>query len=122
MAGEIVHDDDVAGRERGTQLLLDPSRERGGVNRLIEDKGRVDPVAAQGSDEGHRLPMAKRHLGMKPFADRRPTTQRCHVGLGPGLVDKDEAPRIRPALVFLPLLAPPCDLGAQLFGRQHAFF
>jgi hypothetical protein len=39
VAGEIVHDDDVAWRERGTQLLLDPSREGRSVDRLIEAKG-----------------------------------------------------------------------------------
>lgn len=122
MAGEIVHDDDVAGRERGTQLLLDPSREGCSVDRLIEDERSIDPVAAQGGDEGHRLPVAIRHLGIEPLADRRPTAKRCHVGLGPGLIDEDEAPGVRSGLILLPLLAPPGDLWAQLFGRQHAFF
>jgi hypothetical protein len=59
---------------------------------------------------------------MEPLADRSPTAQRRHVGLGPSLVDEDEAPGVRPVLAFLPLLAPPGDLWTQLFGRQHAFF
>ena len=122
VAGEVVQDDDVAGRKRRAELLLDPGGEAFTVDRLIEDAGRVDPVAAQRGDEGHRLPMAIGHLGMKSLAFGRPAPQGGHVGLGPGLVDKDEAPRVRPGLELLPLLAPPGDLRAQLFGRQHAFF
>lgn len=83
VAGEIVEDDDVAGRERGAELLFDPLGEAGAIDWLIEHEGRIDPVAAQRGDEGHRLPMAIRHLGMEPLTDRRPTPERCHVGLGP---------------------------------------
>lgn len=122
VAGEIVHDDDVAWPERGAELLLDPGRERGSVDWLVKDEGCVDPVATQGGNEGHCLPVAVRHLGMEPLAYRRPPTQRRHVGLGPGLIDEDEAPGVRSGLILLPLLAPPGDLWAQLFGRQHAFF
>lgn len=59
---------------------------------------------------------------MEPLPDRRPATQGRHVGLGPGFVDEDEARRIKPALIFLPLLAPPCDLRSELLGGQYAFF
>jgi hypothetical protein len=50
---------------------------------------------------------------MEPLADRRPAPQWCHVGLGPGIVDEDEASRIKPALIFLPLLASPGDRGPE---------
>lgn len=122
VAGEIVHDDDVAGRECRAELFFDPCGEAGGVDRLIEDERRVDPVAAQRGDEGHRLPVAVWHLGVEPLADRCPASQRCHVGLGPGLIDEDQAAGIRPTLELLPLLAPPGDLRPQLFGGKHAFF
>lgn len=66
--------------------------------------------------------MTVENLGMEPLAVGRPTAQRRHVGLRPSLVYKDEAGRIKPALILLPLLAPPCDLRPELLGGQHAFF
>ena len=122
VAGEIVHDDDVAFAKRRAELLLDPCGKADGVDRLIEDEGRVDPVAAQRGNEGHCLPVAVGHLGVEPLAFGRPAPQRSHVGLGPGLVDEDEATGIRPPLIFLPLLAPSSDLWSQLFGGKNAFF
>lgn len=122
VAGQVVEDDDVAGRERGAELLLYPLREAGAVYRLIEDKGCVDPVAAQCGDEGHRLPVAIGHFCVKPLTFGCPTPQRCHVGLGPGLIDEDEAGRVRPSLILLPLRASPGNLRPQLLGGQNAFF
>lgn len=122
VAGEVVHDDDVARPQRRAELLLDPCGEGRCVDRLIEDVGRIDPVAAQRGNEGHRLPVAVRDFGVEPLADRRPPTQRRHVRLGPGLIDEDEPPRIRPALELPPLLAPPDDLRPQLLGGKNAFF
>jgi len=45
-----------------------------------------------------------------------------HVGLGPGLVDKDQPFGIKPALVFLPSLAPAGDVGAILLAGVQALF
>jgi len=76
VAGQVIEDDNVACAKRWTELLLDPLRERRAIDRLIEDEaidrliedeGRVDPVAAQGGDEGHRLPVTIRHFGMEPL-------------------------------------------------------
>ncbi len=122
VAGEIVEDDDVAWPQCRAELFLDPLGEAGAIDRLIEHERRIDPVAAQRGNEGHRLPVPVWHLGVEPLADRCPAAQGRHVGLGPGLVDKDQAGRIRPALELLPLLAPPGHLGPQLFGGKNAFF
>ena len=122
VAGEIVHDDDFAGRERGHEELLDILKEACAVDRLIEHAGGIDPVAAQGREERHRFPVPVRHFGMETLPLGCPATQRGHVGLGPGLVDEDEAPGIKPPLILLPLPAPPGHLGPELFGGQHAFF
>ena len=78
--------------------------------------------ATQRGEEGHRSPMAARHLGVEPSAAWRPAAQRRHVRLGPGLVDEDEARRIKPSLIFTPLLAPSGDRRPELLGGQHAFF
>ena len=122
VAGEVVEDDDVTFAERRAQLLLDPLGKARTIDRLIEHEGRVDPVAAQGGDECHRFPVAIGHLGMEPLTSGCPASQRGHVGLGPGLIDEDQACRVRPPLIFLPLLAPPGHFGAQLFGGKNAFF
>ena len=122
VAREVVHDDDVAGRECRHEALLDIGGEAVPVDRLVEHAGRVDSVAAQRRQERHRPPMAVGHLGVKPPAAPCPASERRHIGLGPGLIDKDEALGIKPALILLPLLAPPRDLGPELFGGKHAFF
>ena len=122
VTAQIIHDDDVAGRERRHQELLDILSKALAVDRLVEHAGSVDPITAERRQEGHRAPMAIRYFGMEPLTDRRPAAQRRHVGLGPGLVDEDEASRIKPALILLPLLASPGDRGPELFGGQHAFF
>lgn len=122
VTAEIVHDDDVAGRERRHEELLDIIGEALAVDRLVEHARRVDPVAAERREEGHRTPMAVRHFGMEPLTDGCPSAQRCHVGLRPGFVDEDEPGRIKPALILLPLLAPSRDLWPELLGGQNAFF
>lgn len=122
VAGEVVHDHDVARCEGGHEELLDPFGKAGPVDRLIEDAWRINPVAAQRGDEGHSVPMAVRHLGVQPLTFGCPAPQGCHVGLGPRLVDEDEMSGIKSPLILAPLRAPPCDLGAELFGGKNAFF
>lgn len=122
VTAQIVHDDHIAGRECRNEELLDIVGEALAVDRLVEHAGGVDPVTSQGREEGHRSPMAIRHLGMEPLTDRSPASQRRHVGLRPCLIDEDEAGWIKPTLILLPLLAAPRDLWSELFGGQHAFF
>ena len=118
MTGEIVHDYDVARRQGGQEDLLDLIEEALAVDGLIQHAGCVDPVTAQGGKEGHRLPVSVWHLGMKPLPTGGPATQRGHVGLGPGFINEHEAAGIKPPLILLPLSAPPCDLGSELFGGK----
>ena len=122
VAPEIIHDDDVARRERGHEAVLDIIGEALTVDRLVQHAWGIDPVTAERCEEGHRAPMTIGHFGMEPLAHRCPPSQRRHVGLRPGLIDEDQASRIKPALIFLPLLAPPGDRGSELFGGQYAFF
>ncbi len=122
VTAQIVHDDDVAGRKCRHETLLDIIGEALAVDRLVEHARGIDPITAERREEGHRAPVAIGHFGMEPLADRRPAPQGRHVGLRPGFIDEDEASRIKPALILLPLLAPPSDGRSELFGRQHAFF
>jgi hypothetical protein len=76
----------------------------------------------QGGKEGHGRPTTMRHLGRQALALRAPTTQRRHVGLGPGLVDEDEAGRIDAILVGHLLLAPTRYVRTvPLAGNQRLF-
>ena len=122
VAAQVVHDDDVAGRECGQQELFDVVGEALAVDRLVEHARGIDPVAAERCKEGHRAPMPIGHLGMEPLTDRRPATQRRHVGLRPSLVNEDETRRIKPALILLPLFASPGDRWSKLLCGQYAFF
>lgn len=122
VARQVVHDDDVAGRERGHQALLYIIGEALAVDRLIQHAGSVNPVAAKGCEEGHRAPMPIRHFGMEALPAWCPTAQWGHVCLGPSLVDKDETGRIKPPLILFPLRPPSGDPRPELFGGQHAFF
>jgi len=122
VASEIVHDDHVAGLERRYQALLDPSREALAVDRSIEDAWRIDPVMAQRCEEGQRAPFTERCARHQLVSSRRPAPDRRHVGLGPGLVDEDEASGIKPTLILLPLLPPAGDLRTQLFDGEQRFF
>jgi hypothetical protein len=46
----------------------------------------------------------------------------CHVGLGPGFVDKDQPSGLKPTLVFLPPLAPAGNIGAVLLTGVQGLF
>ena len=45
-----------------------------------------------------------------------------HIGLGPGLINEDEAARIKLALIPLPLRSPLGDVGTILLAGVQAFF
>jgi hypothetical protein len=122
VTGKIVHDHHIACRERWDEALFDVILEAVAVDRLVHDAGRINPVTAQRGEESHGFPRAVGCLGMKPLALGCPASQWGHVRLRPSFVNEHEPGRIKPPLIFLPLRAPPCDLGPALFGGQNAFF
>jgi hypothetical protein len=94
----------------GQEVALDPDGVR------ITAKGKTNIIPGTAIARGN----------FRTLTTDSPTSQRSHAGLGPSFVDedvdKDKASWIRPVLELLPLLAPPCCLGPQLFGGAHAFF
>src|SRR4029077_5844387 len=122
VAAEIVHDDDVAEAQGGEQHLLDIGEKADAVDRPVDDAGRLDAVAAQGGEESQRAPAPLWHLGDQTLAALTAAALAGHIGLGPGLVDEDQASRIKVPLVLLPLDAPAGDVGAVLLRGEQAFF
>ena len=61
-------------------------------------------------------------LPFNPAATWSPSSKRRHVGLGPGLIDKDQALGIDVSLILPPLLAPALDVFAILFLCGGGFF
>jgi hypothetical protein len=66
--------------------------------------------------------MAIRPSGAQPLILAATTVRACHIGLGPCLVDKDQAFWIKTPLATLPACPSAPDVLPVLFARQHAFF
>jgi len=122
VAAEIVDDDDIAGFECWNKNLFDVSQEAFAVDRPIDHAGSINAVVPQRCQEGQRSPTPLRNLGQEFAAARRPAAKSRHVGLRPGLVDEDQARRIKPILILLPLRSPPGHVGPILLGGEQSFF
>ena len=61
MARQVVHDDNVTGRQARREKLLDIGFEGLPIHRTIEDTGRSQPIASETGDEGGGLPVAPGH-------------------------------------------------------------
>jgi hypothetical protein len=75
-----------------------------------------------GQPERSSSSSGRRNFGGEPRAVGRPSRQRCHVSLGPGLVDEDQTLRLDPALILFPLRSLARDVGAIAFAGDEAFF
>jgi hypothetical protein len=106
-AGQIVHDDDVAGPQLGHERLFDIGEKGLAVHRAIEDHRRGDAVVAKPCGEGGCFPMAVGHGSVASLAPRRATVKARHFGVRGGLVDEDDARRIELELRFEPRLTWP---------------
>ena len=122
MAAEVVHDDDVAGLQGGNKDLLEVGSEGLAIDWPVKNPWSVDPVEAQGGQEGRGLPMAVRDFADEPGAALCPSPQRCHIGLGPGLVDEHQPLRLNPALILCPLRPLASHVGTIAFAGDEAFF
>lgn len=66
--------------------------------------------------------MAEGNAGHEPLAAPAAAMEGRHVGLGPGLVDEDQAPRIERLALAQPGRAPGLDVGAVELGRGQRLF
>lgn len=87
---DIVENDDVAGRQFGSELSFDVALEDGGIHRRVDDPRRDETVASQPGDEGLRLPFAEWRMPPVALALRRPAGAFGQLGVGRRLIDEDQ--------------------------------
>jgi len=122
VGGQIVHHDDVAGPEGGSQHLLDPRQERRPVHGTIEHCRRGHASKPEAADECRRLPMTVRDRSQTAGAAQGPPAQPGHLGRRAGLIDEDEALRIELCLCGAPGLSLRGDVGSVLLAGVRGFF
>ncbi len=102
--------------------LLDVGSEALAVDRAVEDPWRIDPVVAQGGQEGRGLPVAVRDLGGEPL----PRGAQPRSGAMLVLVQVSSMKTRRSgsiaALILCPLRPPARDVGTIAFAGDHGFF
>ena len=122
---KIIPDDDVAWIEGWSELGADIGVEFVAVHGAVDNKSGGYGIAAQACDKGLGVPLAEGCVGVKTLALFAPATQRRHIGLDRGLIDKDEAAGAlshRRLTVLTPLIAFPADVGAFAFRCHQCFF
>ncbi len=122
MGREIVEDHDIARLQGWHEELFHPCEEAFRVDGAVEDTWRRDAVMTQCCNEGHGQPVPPRCLGLQRPAPWAPAMGGGHIGLGPGLIDKDKSFRCDPLLVFLPLLTPEGNIRPVLLVGEYGFF
>jgi hypothetical protein len=122
MRGQIIHDDDVCGRERWRQHLLHIGQEGGAVHGAVEDHRCGHALQPERTDEGGRLPMPMRHRRPAAFTAPRATITPGHLGRCPGLVDEDQSLRFQIGLGLEPGPPTTLNVSALLFAGVRGFF
>jgi len=122
VAGEVVHDDDVAGTEGWGQHLLEIGHEDLAGHGAGEDVGGGDPVRAETGDQGRGHPMAVRHGIDQPQSPRTASILAGHIGHCRRLVQEHKAIGIKGRLPPNEGLARFYDVRPALLGGVQAFF
>jgi hypothetical protein len=122
VAGEVVHDDDVAVPELRNEDAFDLGLEGVSVDRTREHEGREHTAQAQCGDDGGGLPVAMRDADPQALSPRGAAMGSRHVGLRPGLVDEDQPLGIEVGLGVKPGLPVFQDIGTILLAGVRGLF
>src|SRR5262249_8158000 len=122
VGAEIVHRDDLAGRQRWRQHLLDIGTEQFSVERAIDHQRRSHAIMAECAEECGDVPMPVWHEGNQPLAIGRTAIAPTHIGACPGFVDEDQFLWVQLGLRDTPFLARGGDIGALLLGGVLGLF
>ena len=122
VSGEIVTDDDVAGREFGAEDFAQIGQEGGTVHRAIQQPRSGQPVMTQRGDEGGALPMAVRHGTQAALPAFTAPIQTAHLGVEPGFIQEDEAAVVPGSALILPTQTGGLNIRTILLGGAQRFF
>ncbi len=81
VAAEIVHDDEVPGLQGRDEELFDVAQEALAIDLAVKHARSGDGFLAKSREEGQRLPVAVRNIGIETLALLAPAADRGHVGL-----------------------------------------
>ena len=122
VAGQVVHDDDIAHAQFGSKDALDIGLEGEPIDRAVEHERRNHAARRQAGDESRRFPVAVGNANPQPLAAAAAAVGPSHVGRSPGLIDEDQAFGIEIELAFEPGFAPLQDVGAVLLRGVSGLF
>ena len=122
MRGEVVGDDDVAGREGWDQALLDVGEKAIAVHWAIDDARRGQPRDTQARDKRARLPPRQRRVIPDAVAAGAPAISTEEIGRDAGFIEKDQTRGIPRRRGELPLVPRRGDVGSVVFGGAYRFF
>ena len=120
---EMVHDDDIAAPERGSQTLFDIGQEHLSRHGTFDHHRSDHLVVTQGGHEGDRFPNPAWGAADQLDAAWAATIEPHHIRGDRSLIDKDQSGGIKHALLSDPAPARPRHVCALLFrGPQTLFF
>lgn len=120
---EVVHDDDVAGREPRCESALHEPEERLPVDRGATRHQFRLLAEADCADEGDRLPRAERSSARHPLSAQRAGVLSSHPSFYERFVDEDEAANVLRSQEFAERFAPLAVLRRVAFeGDEGLFF
>ena len=119
---EVVHDDDVARRERWRQDLLDVGQKTGAVDRAIKHGWRGEACHAQRPEKRRGVPAAIRRVVGDPGAGQPTAIAANPIGPHTTLIEKHEARGIERRRRGAPDRAGAADVSAIVFRRVYRFF
>jgi hypothetical protein len=122
VAGQVVHDDDIAGTQIRNQDHFHISLEGDAIDRPTEHEGRDHAPEREAGNDGPRLPVSGGHAHAQPLAARGASMGAGHIGLGPCLIDEDETVGIEVGLAVEPVSASPQDVWAVPLARVRGLF
>ncbi|KZL20571.1 hypothetical protein PsAD37_03568 [Pseudovibrio sp. Ad37] len=91
MTGQVVKNDDVASLHGGRKLRFDILLKDLPVHGTVDHPWSVQPVMTQASNKSLGIPVAKRHIPIKPLSLWSPSSLLDHVCFECGLIDKDKS-------------------------------
>ena len=122
VAAEVVGYHDIARLQGRTQHFLDVVKEGLAVHRAVQEPGSLDPVRAQGGDEGVGVPVTMGGVVHAALALGSPAVAPGHAGGHAGLIKKNELLAALLLLSLSPLLSGQAHVFSFLLAGAQSFF